>query len=463
MFFGRKNEMKELNRRYENGEFEFAVIYGRRRVGKTSLINAFVGDKPAVFYTGIQGNAHENLEELSRCIYAFQTGASHASVSFENFKSALEAVFAMAKTRRVIFVIDEFPYLAGSQKSISSLLQNLIDRYKDTSKLFLILCGSSLSFMERQVLGAKSPLYGRRTCQFKISPFSFFEAREFFPVSNPADFATIYGVTGGIPLYLSLMSKIPGLRENIIANFLTPSSYLFEEPLNLIKQECRDPAQFNSIIRAIAAGATKLSEIAAKAGLGTAHAAGNLRKLISIGVIEKENPFGDSTGRRAIYRLSDSMFSFWYRFIPDHYTAISRGFGNAIYEAVEGQLSDYMGRVFEDICRQYLWKLRESDRVRTKFLDLGRWWGNDPRKKEEAEIDLMGAADKKSGLFAECKWTKEFVSESVLDLLVERSALFSYSNVEYYLFARTGFTKACVKKAKAMGNVTLVTLTDMVL
>ena len=160
MFVGRTRELDNLNKRYESGKFEVAIIYGRRRVGKTTLINEFIKDKETVFYTGIEGNAKENLEGLSKSIYSLSNDYADTSGSFPNFQEALETVFNISKKRRIVFVIDEFPYLAASYRSISSILQVLIDKNKATSNMFLILCGSSLSFMEEQVLGYESPLFG---------------------------------------------------------------------------------------------------------------------------------------------------------------------------------------------------------------------------------------------------------------------------------------------------------------
>jgi len=461
MFIGRKKELSGLNQRYKNGKFEFAVIYGRRRVGKTTLINEFIKDKEAIFYTGIEGNEKENLEGLSRSIYSISQDFSDTSSSFASFQEALETVFKISEKRRIVFVIDEYPYIAASYKAISSILQILIDKYKDTSKMFLILCGSSISFMEDQVLGYKSPLFGRRTCQYKIKPFDFFEIRDYYSKFNNVDLAVIYGITGGIPHYMSLMNDNLSVEENIKLNFLTPNAYLFEEPTNLIKQECRDPAQYNSIIKAIATGSSRMSEICSKTGLDTGLATSYLNKLISLGIVKREIPFGTNSSRKTIYTLEDSMFRFWYRFVPDNMAAISRGLTDIVYKKIEQQLNSFMGGVFEEICKQYLWELNKQGKASVAFTDLGRWWGNDPKNKCEAEIDIMGIADEKSALFCECKWTNGKVDTSVLDALIEKSKLFSFTKVYLYLFAKTGFTKGCIDKANELGNVELVTFKKM--
>lgn len=461
MFIGRKRELNDLKQRYENGKFEFAVMYGRRRVGKTTLINEFVKDKEVIFYTGIEGNQKENLEGLSKSIYSLSQDFADTSSSFASFQEALETAFKIAEKRRIVFVIDEYPYIAGSYKALSSILQILIDRNKNTSKMFLILCGSSLSFMENQVLGYKSPLFGRRTCQYKIMPFDFFEIKDYYNKFSNTDLAVIYGITGGIPLYMSLMNDNLSVEENIKVNFLVPNAYLFEEPTNLIKQECRDPAQYNSIIKAIATGSSRMSEICAKTGLDTGLTTSYLHKLLSLGIVKKEMPFGTDSSRKTIYALEDSMFRFWYRFIPDNLATINRGLTDIVYKKIAPQITSFMGGVFEEICKQYLWELNRQGKAAVTFTDLGRWWGNDPKNKCEAEVDIIGTADDKTALFCECKWTNENVDTGVLDTLVERSKLFSFTNVYLYLFAKTAFTKGCIDKANELGNVELVNFNAM--
>ncbi|HPP68272.1 MAG TPA: ATP-binding protein, partial [Clostridiales bacterium] len=166
MFIGREKELQSLNQLYQTNQFQFPVIYGRRRVGKTALINEFVKGKDTIFFTGLETNAKQNLENFSKCVFTYTSGNFTSAPVFQNFQEALEYVFVLSLNKRIILVIDEYPYVAKSYKGFASILQVLIDKYKDTSKLFLILCGSSMSFMEEQVLGYKSPLYGRRTAQF---------------------------------------------------------------------------------------------------------------------------------------------------------------------------------------------------------------------------------------------------------------------------------------------------------
>lgn len=461
MFIGREKELKALNNLYTSDKFEFAVIYGRRRVGKTALINEFIGDKKSIYFMGVESNAKQNLENFSKSIIEYNSGIV-ADTSFQSFQSALEYVFELSRNERIILVIDEYPYVARSSKSLASTLQMLIDKYKDTSKVMLILCGSSMSYMEDNVLAYKAPLYGRRTAQMKILPFDFEETCRYFKNFSSEDKALIYGIVGGTPQYFLQMNDKQSIEDNIKNTYLNPVSFLFEEPTNLLKQEVREPAIYTAIITAIATGASRMSEIATKVGEDTNVCTSYIKNLMNLGIVQKETPYGEKNSRKTIYYIEDNMFRFWYRFVLDNNSVIMRGATDRVYKRIEPYLSDYMGKVFEDICTQYLWKQLLDEKCPIEFNSLGRWWGNDPKEKKQTEIDIMGEQDKDTALFGECKWTNVKVDFGVLETLVKRSKLFSYTNVHYYLFSKTGFTKGCIDRAEELGNVSLVSYNEIV-
>lgn len=460
MFIGRARELASLNRLYYSGRFEFTVIYGRRRVGKTALINQFIRDKKAIYFMGVESNAKQNLENFSRNIMEFSTGIQVES-AFVSFQAALEYVFKLAEKERLVLAIDEYPYIARASKSLASTLQLLIDRYKDNSKLMLILCGSSMSYMEDHVLAYKAPLYGRRTSQMKILPFDFADTCRYFENFSDEDKALVYGMAGGTPQYLLQMDDGLSIEENIKNTFLNPSSLLFEEPGNLLKQEVREPALYNAIITAIATGASRMAEISSKVGEDTSVCASYLKNLMALGLVQKETPYGEKASRKSIYSVGDNMFRFWYRFVPENHSIIGRGAVDLAYKRIEPYLSDYMGKVFEEICMQYLWKLLLNGESPVEFKSLGRWWGTDPSTRSQTEIDIMGEQDKDTALFGECKWTNEKVDAGVLETLVKRSQIFHYSHMQWYLFSKNGFTKGCVEAAAKTGNVTLVRYKDI--
>ncbi|GHV36762.1 ATPase [Spirochaetia bacterium] len=462
MFFGRERELDALNKLYNGGAFEFAVFYGRRRVGKTSLITEFIKDKPAVFFTARETNADENLSLLSSNIQASQYRMETTTV-FRSFDDALDHLFKTSENKRLVFVIDEYPYLAGAWRGISSALQEKIDHRSKNCKLFLILCGSSMSFMENQVLGYQSPLYGRRTAQYRIGAFSFFEAREFFPGMNPLDVAAIYAIAGGIPTYLNLFNGKAALKDKVMTHLLSPSGFLFEEPENLLKQELREPAKYNAVIREIAYGSTRLSDIASQTGLETGTVSHLLDTLMQLGIVEREIPVTETTRRsnKSLYIVTDNLYQFWYRFIPGLIDIIQLANAEKAWEFIQEGLTAYMGRIFEDICRQYLWQENNAEGLPFFFQKAGRWWGNDPLRHEESEIDIIALRGKSHALFCECKWRNTETGRDVLDALIQKAEHFHFEQKFFCIFSKAPFSTACKKAAEEMGNVKLVTFKEM--
>lgn len=461
MFVGRKVELGKLNKLYRSDAFECCVVYGRRRVGKTTLIQEFCKGKRSIYFVAREAEGPQNLTSFSSDVTKVFDDDSERTFSFDSWDAAFDYIYRKSTDERLILVIDEYPYLAEGERSISSLLQAKIDTAFKNSKLFLILCGSSMSFMENQVLGYKSPLYGRRTAQFRIEHFDFFDSLMFHKSFPKFDSALIYGITGGIPQYLQLIRENRSIRDNIVENFLDKTAYLYEEPGNLLKQELREPAAYNGIISAIAGGASRLNVIATKAGLESSKCAKYLLSLISLGLVKKEKPVGEKEGRRSIYLLEDNMFRFWYRFIPNNMSNIESGLGEYVYDRfIEPYLSAYMGSIFEQICLQHMKRMNAKFELPFVFREIGRWWGNNPLKKRQEEIDILATGDDVA-IFCECKWRNEPLSSDVIEALREKSELFPFKERYYLLFSKTGFDERARKVARRDEFVRLVDFADM--
>lgn len=461
MFYCREEELRTMNNRYKKGHFECVVIYGRRRVGKTALINEFCKGKPTVYFSALNASSQENLEALSKAIYTCQNSDSTSAPTYRSYENALEAITGMAMEKRLVFVIDEYPYLAKAEKSISSRLQHIIDHSWQDSRIYLILCGSSMSFMEYQVLGYESPLYGRRTAQFKIQALTYREITEFHPELKAADQALLYGVTGGIPHYINKLDVESNLDEALLDNLFSTSSYLFEEPENLLKQELREPAIYNSVISAIAAGASHSNEISTKVGLESGVCAKYLKVLLDLGILKKETPITEKPGKKTIYAIDDNFFRFWYRFVPRNMSVISAGRMRLIYEqAVKRFYPDYMGLVFEKMCQEYL--LRYAKDLPILLSNVGQWWGTDYKTRREVQIDIVGApVDGNEYLIGSCKYRNEKIGIEELELLRRYAAVFRQNGIfRYYIFSKGGFTQALLE-AEMQGEVTLLTLEDL--
>ncbi len=461
MFYCRERELQDLNKRYNRDEFEFIVIYGRRRVGKTAIINEFCKDKSTIFFSALNASEQENLEAFSKAIYEKEYPGTELPPVYPSFDAAFAKITRMAEKERLILVIDEYPYLARASKSISSRLQHIIDHTWKNSRLFLILCGSSMSFMEYQVLGYESPLYGRRTGQFKIQALSYKEVKEFNPSLTPNQQAFIYGITGGIPHYINKLSVTDDVDVALKNNLFNTSSYLFEEPENLLKQELREPAIYNSVIAAVAGGASRSNEIATKIGIEAPICAKYLKVLSDLGILIKKTPITEKPGKKTIYSIGDNFFKFWYRFVPQNTSSISAGRIEHIYDtAIKKHYADYMGHIFEDMCREYLFLYAED--VPIILSDIGQWWGTDAKHKKEVEIDIIGIpSEGNEYIISSCKYKNEPVGVDELELIKEYAGVFGKGKkYHYYIFSKSGFT-AGLKELADKGEVRLVSLEDM--
>ena len=465
MFVGRHQELEQLNQAYQENDFQFTVIYGRRRIGKTSLINEFLKDKKAIYYVALEENAEDNLKRFSDAISIFKNTDQGGKEKFANFEECFKEITRLAQKQRVILVIDEFPYLAKAYPTISSMLQSYIDHEFKETNLFLILCGSSMSFMERQVLGYQSPLYGRRTLALKLEPFKLSEAHEMLPKLSKEDAFIINTVCGGVPQYLSYMSDSMSVADNIKKNFLSKSGRLFDEPNNLLQQELRDPTNYNSIINAIASGASKHSKIAQSAHLQTGPLTTYLNNLIDLGIVEKKLPVTEqkkSKSKNIVYRICDGMFRFWYTFVGKQTDLIERGLTDLAWVKVQKGLSDFMGPEFEKYSQDFMWSQDMNEKiVPNPFIHLGNWWGTDKRTHQQVELDIVGFSDdERDGYFGECKWKNEPISRSVLEKLITNSEIFKYPIKHYYLFSKSGFTDSCQELAKKI-NCQLFTFEEI--
>jgi len=472
MFIGRDLEIQELTKLYESKRLEVAIMYGRRRVGKTELLNHFCKSKKNIFFTAIENSANYNLNLFIEAIHKSRLRISDKTLTEmihhtpRDFIQLLDLITTIAKNEKLILIIDEYPYLAKAEKSFSSILQKYIDYNFKNTDMLIILCGSSMSFMENQVLSSKSPLYGRRTAQFKIEPFNYSDAVKFVPSYSKNDKLLTYGVFGGTPYYLSQINTKNSLVENINNLFFNSKGLLFEEPGSLIKQEMREPHMYNAIITIIANGGTRLSEIADKISKPANLCESYIKKLINLGLVVKEKPIGEKTGSKSLYILNDNMFKFWFRYVQDNITLITKGFGKKAVENIWQEINSFMGRCFEEICIQYLWKNYSSLPIQPK--EIGRWWGNNPKEKQEEEIDILAfdgnnTAKTTGAIFGECKFKNIKTSIDCFENLERKSKLFKkYTCKYYYLFSKDGFTEPMKKMAKENNNIYLIGLNELI-
>lgn len=452
-FIGRKAELRELEERYQSSGFQMTVIYGRRRIGKSTLIKEFIKDKRAVYYTATKAGINKNIELWGKQALAVFAPEMN-TLSFQSIDDLLLFLGKHSEEERSVVVIDELPYLAETDKSILSVLQNYMDNHWMHGQMFLILCGSSVSFMENEVLSEKSPIFGRRTSQIKLEAFDYLESAEFVPAYSYEEKAVCFGITGGTAKYLSMLDDKKSLDENIVQLFFRKTGYLYEEPNNLLTQEFRNVSTYNDIIGAIASGANKVNEIADKAHVEQSVAVHALQNLIATGIVLKEHAITDESNKKKVqYVLKDSMFRFWYKFVPDGMGAIELDRGEVFYQnVVKPKISEFMGSVFEEICRHYTLICGVEGKWDCFVTNVGRWWGTHAKRRETTDIDVVGL-DKaaKKAVLGECKYRNELIDKKIYEELLEKNGLISkeYTVVQYILFSKSGFTEWVVEHCES--------------
>lgn len=459
MFIGREKELRELNLLYRQERFQLFVLYGRRRVGKTTFLKEFCKGKPNIFYSAEQSNEKLNLEKFSELV--FEHYGEKTLSSFESWEKALLYINARQKLDPLILVFDEFPYLANTNAALLSAFQHLIDHTLKEGKLFLVLCGSYMGFMEKEVLGAKSPLFGRRTAQLHMKLFDYKTSAEFLNGFSPKEQLMLYGAYGGTAMYLRQIDPTKPLKENITDSFLKTTGYLYEEPLLLLRQEVQEPGIYSAIIEAIAGGAVRANEISAKTGEASSKCLKYIGTLCELGILYKEIPFGEKTAsRKSLYGVADFMFRFWYRYVACNRTLLETDAQEIVWKRkIEPDFSTYMGTVFERVCREYLLRQNSLGLLPILFTDIGRWWGTDSRTRKQVEIDLI-ARDGNDYLFCECKWRNEKLDLPVLHGLREKADAFlkKREHTWFVLFSKSGFTDGVQTEARERKDVILVTM-----
>ncbi len=331
MFIGREKELKTLEDLYSKDGIGMTIIYGFKHIGKTTLIAEFIKNKKAIFYTATKVGKERNIELFARQVVATLLPALD-NIKFESLESIFDFINKTIGKEKLILVIDELPYWAEKDDALLSILQKYVDSIWNDKNLKIILCGSSLSFMENKVLSEKSPIFGRRESQIKLEAFDYLESAKFVPNYSYEDKAICYGITGGIAKYLSLINQNKSIDENIIDLFFKTNGYLYDETRNLLTQEFSDISLVNNIIEKIASGENTVNLIANKVGEKESTILYSLDKLISVGLIEKKKCITEENNKKKTqYVLRDNMFKFWYEFIPKATSVIEINKGGLVF------------------------------------------------------------------------------------------------------------------------------------
>ena len=458
---GRQNELGVLNDLYHSGRFEYLVMYGRRRVGKTTLLQEFAKGKEAVFFPAREKNDALNLHDFSQLVQIKYDGAFIAS--FEGWKDAFEYIDRKT-TKRTLIIIDEFPFIAEENPSVKSILQHAIDHlWKNNRNIFLILCGSSVSFMETDIMGSKSPLHDRQTSSMEVTPFDYYDSSLFYPKYSNEQKLTAYGILGGVPRYLEAFDDSLSIEKNIADKIIKKGSYLNEEPSNLLKAELREPNVYNSILSAIATGRNRVQEMADYLHEENTKVSKYLTILQTMRLVEKVVPCGEGVNsRKGIYRLTDNFFRFWFRYEFTNNAYYEMLGAKAASKEITDGLSDYMGEAFEGICKEYFVRRAKKGDLPFVPYKMGKWWGNNPYIKEQDDVDLL-MLDKtgKKGIFVECKYTNSKMPHKEYDDLKNAMQAFPDLEKKYmYFVSKSGYEASVIRHARE-DRAVLLTLEDL--
>ena len=463
-FIGREQELADLDREFRLPRGSLALVYGRRRVGKSTLLqHAAQRHGRFVYFQATKIDESLNLAALKAEI-ARAIGADPLLDGIGDWSGVLHYLARIAEIHRgLVVIIDEFPYLLDGRDTLTSIIQKFWDsKAAERGNLKIVLCGSLIAHME-SLLSERNPLYGRRTFSLSLEPMSLREAAEFFPGYTCDERIVAYATFGGIPYYLQMCEPRIPLRENIERLLLSKTGSLFEEPEFLLQSELKEPRRYASIVAAIARGGTKLGQIVNRVpGIkDTAQITPYLEPLIRMRIIERVRSLdADENSRDNRYYVSDPLFRFYYRFILPNVSPISLGFGGQVYQRqIQPHLSEYMGWAFEQVCRDHI-RLHAQERFGVPASEIGKIWGPD------FDIDIAGSLLDQSRLFGECKWENALVGLSIHRDLIENISKAKFvaegrtQNTVY--FARKGFTADLQKLAAADASVQLIGADELV-
>ncbi len=448
-FFNREQELKFLQRKYREKGAQLIILYGKRRVGKTEIVKQFFRDKPHLYLLADKLPEETQLADMAGKIGAFFQDQLVVERGFGRWEQLFAYLQNKTARQRIVVVLDEFPYLLEANPAVASLFQKGWDEYLKDTRIFLVLLGSSIAMMESEVLGQKAPLYGRRTGQLKVQPFSFHELASMFPAKSFDERLAYYSVLDGIPLYLLRFEPRRSFLENVRRNLLTKGELLYEEAEFILRQELKEPRNYFSILRAISLGKRKLSEIVNETGLPQNVLTKYLSVLRDLRIVDKEVPITElqpEKSKRGLYYITDNFFKFWFRFVFLNKSLLEEGQIALVLRKIKAELPQFSGGIYEEILPE-IWRRAVPA---LSFPYAGRWWQGD------REIDLVALRpEEKTILFGEAKWTNKPVGTNIFEELVAKSEAVEWQKKKrkayFALFSKSGFTPAMTALARARG------------
>ena len=455
-FIDRERELAALNEQYAADGASFVVIYGRRRVGKTTLIKEFMKDKKALFYLAKEELESDSMKRFAETL-ADYTGQEYLkNANFERWQDLFDVFIKHDQKEKKVLIIDELPCLVDINPAFPGILKWCWDEKLQDENFMLILSGSLVNMMEKHALNYNSPLYGRRTGQIKLKQIDFMHYDKFYEGMPYRDLVEHYAVTGGVPRYIELFDPKKALFDEVSRLMLTSDGLLFEEPEFLLRHEVEEIGSYFSIIRSIAAGNHRPSKISADIGVKQTSLPKYLKTLMDLDILEREVPVTENNpekSKTSLYRIKDNYLRFWFRFVYPERGRLELGLSDYVLERIKANFIDnHVAYIYKTVCRSELWRLAIAGAAR--FNKLGRWWNS------KAEIDIV-ALDSAGDdiLFAECKYRNQMLDTDVFYDLLEKKDLVMWKNGKrkerFVLFSISGFTERLRALAKCRDDLLL--------
>jgi len=449
-FINREKELVFLEEKWKEKKPQLIILWGKRRIGKTELVKQFIKDKPHIYFLSESTSESEQLKRFSSAVGQFFEESLLETRGFGGWEESFK--YVKEKNPRLVFVIDEFPYLIQSNAGIPSLFQMGWDEYWSKSNICLILLGSSMAMMETEVLGYRAPLYGRRTGQWRVEPMTFESAGEFRKRKDFEDKLLHFSVAGGVPAYWQQFSLEKDFIKNLGDHVLKKGQMLYDEVEFILREELREPRYYFSLLQAIAQGKQKLSEIVNATGISQPVANKYLTVLADLKIVIRDVPVTEEKpfkSKRGLYRMRDEFFQFWFKFIFPNRAEIELDKTENVLNRIKRELPQYISFTYEKVAIETVWKYMDKF---FPFTSVGRWWD------KNEEIDIVGInKDLNSILFGEVKWSERPVGTDVLDELKSKTQKVQWGKKGrrdfLCLFSRKGFTPNMIKRAKEEGVI----------
>lgn len=457
-FINRNEERAFLNKEYENKTSSLIILYGRRRLGKTSLITEFGRDKHMLYFLASEESEKENLNAFKTLVADYTMNELLKSVSVDSWDVVFKTLINTNLTEKKLIVIDEFQYLGKSNAAFPSVFQRIWDTILKDKNVMVILCGSLTSMMEAQTLSYSSPLYGRRTGQIKLQQIKFKHYNEFFKDKNRKELIEYYSVTGGVPKYIELLKDGKDIYSSIEKNILSKQSFLYEEPTFLLQNEVSEIGSYFSIIKAIAAGNQKLSKISSALEIKQTSITKYLQTLISLDILERQVPITEANpekSKKGLYKIKDNFLAFWFNFVYPNKSFIEMDRPDFVMNKIRNNFIDnHVAHIYEDICIEKMWDLNTKNIWNFNFDKAGHYWNSN------TEIDVV-AFDSTGNdiIFGECKYTEKKIDVDIFFDLVQKAKEVKWKNTNrrewYVLFSINGFTNEMMKLAESRDDISL--------